>query len=147
MALSDLFKQLFDQPEQTVDPQQQARLAAAVLLVEIGKADLTLDAAEMDVIRQSLSNNFGISPADADELLQQARQERDSSVSMQPYIAALTENTDRETRRQLLLSLWRVAFADGELDNYEEHLMRRIADMLFLSHADFIQAKLAVCGD
>lgn len=147
MALSELFKQLFEQPEQAVDPQQQARLAAAVLLVEIGKADLTLDTAEMDVIRQALSDNFGISAADADALLQQARQERDTSVSMRPYIEALTESTDRETRRQLLTSLWQVAFADGELDNYEEQLMRRIADMLYLSHADFIQTKLAVCGD
>ncbi len=147
MALGEIFKRLFDQPEEVQDPQQQSRLAAAVLLVEIGKADLKLEPAEMQVIRQALIEHFSIQAEDADDLMQQAQQERDASISMQPYIAALTESTDHATRRQLLQALWQVAFADGELDSQEEWLMRRIADLLFLSHADYIQTKLAVCGE
>lgn len=147
MPLPDLFAQLFGNEPATVKPEQQARLAAAVVLVEIGTADMQLDGDEAQVIRHALAEHFAIAENDAQALLEQARHERDVATSMQPWIATLNQSLDRVARRDLLESLWRVAFADGELHVHEEQLMRRIAELLFLSHADFIQTKMAVTGE
>lgn len=144
--LKDLFAQIFSEPKNVASDEQQASLAAAVLLVEIAKADLHLQPAEQDVIRRALSEHFELTATQAQALFEQAQQERDASLCMQPYVDALNQATDRQARIQLLQSLWKVAFADGQLDAYEEQLMRRIADLLYLSHSDYIQTKLAATG-
>ena len=46
----------------------------------------------------------------------------------------------------LIKTLWRVAAADGDIHRYEDHLIRRIADLLYVPHSDFIRAKLEVLG-
>ncbi|MGJ8669823.1 MAG: TerB family tellurite resistance protein [Oceanococcus sp.] len=145
--LKDLFSQLFAAPEENIDAEQQASLAAAVLLVEIGKADLHLQPSELAVIQGALVEHFSLPAEQVHALIDQAQHERDASVSMQPYVDALNKSTDRLARIKLLQALWQVAFADGHLDAYEEQLMRRIADLLYLSHSDYIQTKLSVTGE
>ena len=147
MPLKDLLAGLFGPEPETADPAEQKRMAAAVLLVEISRADMQMAEAELAVVRETLAQQFGLSRQDVDALLREARTEQDNSVSMQPYVAALNASASHEEKRALLQALWRVAYADGVLDQYEEHMMRRISELLFLSHADFIQTKLAVTGD
>ena len=48
---------------------------------------------------------------------------------------------------ELIKNMWEVAYADGNLDRYEEHLIRRVAELLYVSHSDFIKTKLAVKND
>lgn len=147
MAFADLIKQLFgDAPDDGMDGEARLRLAGAVLLLEIAKADFELDKRELASIEQALSDQFQLDPEDAAELLREARQEHADVTSLQPYVEALNRNLTRQDKRELLDGLWRVAHADGVLDAHEEHMMRRIADMLYLSHADYIQAKLKITG-
>lgn len=147
MALQDLLKRfLGDEPEQQLDADARLRLAGAVLLLEIAQSDFELDARELAAVEQALGRQFQLAPEAAQQLIDQARAEHADSTSLEPYVRVLNQQCGRQERRDLLHGLWQVAHADGLLHAHEEHMMRRIADMLYLSHADFIQAKLAVLG-
>ena len=43
--------------------------------------------------------------------------------------------------------MWQLVYADGDKDRYEEHLIRQVAELLYLSHAEFIQARLQAEGE
>ena len=125
------------------DPEGAQRLAAAVLLLEVARADHDAHPAEREVLREGLIRDFGVAETTADELLDQAGERAKQSVSLYDFVKTLNDTMSVEGKRALLALLWKVAYADGRIDAHEEHLLRRLADMLYLSHADFIAAKLA----
>ena len=148
MALQDLLKRFIgEEPQECVDGESRLRLAGAVLLMEIAQSDFELDDREVTAVESALADQFQLDQAQAHALFEEARAEHADSTSLQPYVAVLNEHCSRQEKRELLLSLWQVAHADGVLHSHEEHMMRRIADLLFLPHADFIQAKLKVIGE
>lgn len=140
--LARLLKKLKDEPRRT-DPQAAARLAAAVLLLEVARADYDQQPAERAALRAGLIRDFGVAEATVDALLAQAEQRAKDSVSLFEFVQTLNATMDIERKRELLQLLWKVAYADGRIDAQEEHLLRRLADLLHLSHADFIRGKLA----
>lgn len=148
MALRDLFKDWLAPAEdrQDQDPAHQ-QLAAAVLLVEIARSDFDVADAELAVVVERLAEHFALPVTEARELLAQAQAEHTDSTSLEPYVSALNREASHADKLALLDALWRVAYADGELHRYEEHMLRRVAELLFLSHADFIQIKLRVQGE
>ncbi len=144
MAFWDRFNRLLAVDADRPDPQERIRHAAAVLLVEIARADYQDDPAEAAAVERALASHFGLSVTDAAELSAVARQERETAASFDEHLRTINAELGRTEKRSLLEFLWRVAYADGELHRYEEHLLRRICELLNLSHADFIQTKLAV---
>nr|MBV6629611.1 TerB family tellurite resistance protein [Oceanococcus sp. HetDA_MAG_MS8] len=130
------------QEDSSQSAQQRLRLAMAVLLVDVARADWEDDPRERQSICQSLQAHCQLSPADAESLLVEAEGTRDDVASLHSYLRVINEEATQEQKQQLLDSLWKVAFADGELAAYEEHTIRRMAELLYLPHADFIQSKL-----
>jgi uncharacterized tellurite resistance protein B-like protein len=63
-------------------------------------------------------------------------------VSLFDYVKVLNERLDRAGKRRLMEMLWEVAYADGRLDRYEEHLLHKLAGLLYIPDEDFIGAKL-----
>lgn len=122
-------------------PESAQRLAFAALLVEIGYADHALGKAEQKVMRQILMRRFVMSTEAADALLQQARERSEHSVSMHPDVSMIRTELSREERISVVDALWRVAYADGQVDPQEEHLVRRLADLLGVPHAEFIRSR------
>jgi uncharacterized tellurite resistance protein B-like protein len=127
--------------------EQAIRLAAAVLLVEMARADADHSGPERDVLRQELQQRFGLDAGAAQALLAAAEHSVDTSVSLHSFIDDINTGLDYPQRLSVLGMLWQVAYADGRLHRHEEHLMRRFADLLHLSHADFIKLKLQVLGE
>ena len=125
------------------DPEHERRLAAAVLLLEVARADHAHEPAERAALRAGLVRDFGVAEATVDALLEQAQARANASVSLFDFVQTLNRTLAHEDKRALLTLLWEVAHADGRVDPHEEHLLRRIADLLHLSHADFIRGKLA----
>lgn len=141
--LSRWLNQLTSTANETApDPQQRLRLAMAVLLVDVARADWEDDPRERQSILQSLQAHCQLSEAEAQSLLAEAEGTRDDVASLHSYLRAINEEATQEQKRKLLDSLWQVAFADGELAAYEEHTIRRMAELLYLNHSDFIQSKL-----
>lgn len=144
--MSDWFENLkgiISRHEPTADPHSLPR-AAAALLLEMAVTDDGGDAAELDVVHQAMRGAFGIDPAELDALLAQAREARSESVSMYDFTCELRAGLEPGQRAELVEWLWRVALADARLDKHEEHLVRRVADLLGVSHGEFIRRKLQV---
>lgn len=127
-------------------PADEQRIAAAVLLLEIARADHEHHGAERATLRAGLAREFHVPEAALDALLSQAEVRAKESVSLFDFVQTLNRTLSPDDKRSLLRLLWDVAHADGHVDPHEEHLVRRIADLLHLSHADFIRGKLDAEG-
>jgi uncharacterized tellurite resistance protein B-like protein len=125
----------------SVDLQHSLRVATAMLLVEVTRADFIVQAAERHKLRELLARQFELSAAELDALLEQAESEVDHMVSIQHITRLLNQHYDHAMKVQVVEMMWQMVFADGEKDHYEEHLIRQVADLLYLSHAEFIQAR------
>ena len=139
--LRGLLRGAAGQPAAT--PAHERTLAAAVLVLEIARADYDRHEAELATLREGLAREFGIGAAALDALLAEAELRAKQSVSLYDFVQTLNRSMTQDDKRGLLRLLWDVAHADGRVDPQEEHLLRKIADLLHLSHADFIRGKLA----
>lgn len=126
------------------DPEQSARLATAALLMEMARMDETITASERDRIAAALQKLFQLTPAQCGVLQQTAQQAATAATSYHEFTALLNRHFDTAQKIRVIEYLWEVAYADNELDKYEEHFVRKIADLLYVSHGDFIAAKLRV---
>ncbi len=127
--------------------QHTTQLAAAILLVEVSRADFEISSDEQQVIANVLTKQFSLSEDEAGKVLQYALDEHDGYTSSHAFIRLLNEELDAKSKLGLLKGLWSVAYADGVLDKYEEYHVRKIADWLYLSHSDFIRVKHQVLAE
>jgi uncharacterized tellurite resistance protein B-like protein len=119
-------------------------LATAALLVEMSRADHDAAEEERALILQSVQGHFGLPVEEAEQLLQDAEREADAAVSLHDYTRLLNEALEPAQKSRLLTLLWQVAQADGRVDKYEEYLVRKVADLLYVPHGEFIRTKLSV---
>ncbi len=116
-------------------------LSAATLLLEVAWADHDIAESEIDAIRSALTEQFGLQDKEADEVISESREHHEQSVGMQDFTRTLVEAFDEQQRFDLLTHLWRLAYSDMTIDRFEEHTIRRISELLYVSHARFIEAK------
>ena len=128
------------------DNSRQLQLAAAALLVELSRADYQQDPEEQQAIEQALQKTFQLEPTHLKELVDLAEAENREATSLYQFTSLIRENYNPQQRFELVKMLWQVAIADGEISKYEDHLIRKIADLIYLPHSEFIKAKLAVVG-
>jgi uncharacterized tellurite resistance protein B-like protein len=142
--MRSLLNKLF-QPESPQTPQfdreHALRLSTATLLIEVCRADFKEQESELEHMRQLLVQHFALSQDELDELVQQARKKADDLVSLQHITRLLNEQFDEAMKIRVIEMMWQVVYADGVKDHYEEHLIRQIADLLYVPHADFIRAR------
>jgi uncharacterized tellurite resistance protein B-like protein len=123
------------------DMEHALRVATAVLLVEITRADFVVEPVERQRLRQLLEQEFQLTEIELDALLEEAEADADQLVSIQHTTRLLNEHYDHAMKRRVVEMMWRLVYADGEKSHYEEHLIRQIADLLYLSQNEFIQAR------
>lgn len=122
--------------------EHDVQLACAVLLIDAASADDEEHSDETRVVEKLLRARFELTSAETDALMARAREKLDRSVALQGFTRQLMDALDEAERGQLVGMLWEVVYADGKLDVWEEHLVRRIADLLYVSHTEFIRYKL-----
>ena len=128
------------------DNQQKIQMAAAALLIELSRADFKRDQQEQQSIEAALKKSFDLDDQQLAVLIDLAEEENKEAVSLYQFTSLIKDNYSHEQRFDLVKMLWQVAIADGEISKYEDHLIRKIADLIYLPHSDFIRAKLAVLG-
>jgi uncharacterized tellurite resistance protein B-like protein len=131
----------FFQQEEIKTESHKPELAAAALLVEIMNADHDLSPAESESIKNILLDTLLINADVADELLATAKKEVHEATDLFQFTGVINTSYGYEEKVSLIESLWKVAYSDKQLDKYEEHMVRRIADLLYVSHSDFMQTK------
>lgn len=117
-------------------------LATAVLMIEISLADDHIQDEERNVIKTILSDHFKLSEEEINELIDLAENEVNHAVSLYEFTRLLNDALSISDKINIIESLWHVAYADTVLDKYEEYYIRKIADLLYISHSDYIQTKL-----
>jgi len=127
--------------EDEASSEHALRLATAALLIEMTHADFHVTAEEKHAVKRALRNTFGLSPHETQELIALAEQEVREAASLYQFTSLIDKNFTAEQKKDVVTMLWRIAFADEHKDMYEESLVRKIADLLHVSHVDFIQAR------
>jgi uncharacterized tellurite resistance protein B-like protein len=117
-------------------------LAVAALLVEVLRADFESGDAERSQAVASIGNLLGLDEAGCIELLGRAEKRIDQSHDLYQFTSEINRSYDAAEKLRLVEHLWRVAHADDAVHKYEEHLIRRVADLLHVPHRAFISAKL-----
>ena len=136
-----LFKNLFktkEIEEESKDSSIQKSICS--LMIEVAYADNQLDESELKVMANSLSK-LDIEEEEIQEIVDAILQSLKNQF-LYEHTRILNDQLDYDQKKEVLNSVWAIAFADGEMDKHEEHLIRRIADLLYLNHKDFINAKL-----
>jgi uncharacterized tellurite resistance protein B-like protein len=117
------------------------RFATAILLVEVARADFAEAVAEEATIRTLLEKSFKLSTDETAALIREAKAAADHSASLQAFTRQLHESLTLPEKHHVVEMLWRVALADEHLDKHEDHLVRKIAGLLYVSHADLIRIR------
>ena len=118
--------------------------SCAALLVEIAFADKDFDETEKASLKQSLIEAYAIDESDIEEIIRDAEETVSESTSLYGYTSIVNTEFQYEDKLKLLRNLWKIAYADGYLDKYEEHLLRKISDLIHISHSDYISIKLEI---
>ena len=117
-------------------------IAYAALLVEVIKSDHEIDEREskklLEILNNKLSSNYG----DLSEIVAIAEEKSDESTSLYEFTRLINDEYDYQKKVTLIENMWAIAFADEEIDRYEEYLIRKISDLTYVSHSDFIKSKL-----
>lgn len=139
--IQQFFHELMAAPT-TSENGQSVQLAAAALLVELMLADQHIDEKERGKLLALLQQQFQLTASQAVDLLQLAeRQVADANDDYQ-FTRLINDNYTETQKYQLIKALWQLAYADQQLDKYEESFIRKIADLIYVNHSDFIRAKL-----
>lgn len=124
--------------------EEDLRLATALLLVEIARADHSFADQEKRSIAQLLSAHFSLPDTEIDALVKLAESEADDVAHLQGFTRRLNEELDYAGKLRIVEMLWQVAYADDELSKFEDSLVRRLADLLYVSHGDQIRLRNVV---
>ncbi len=128
-------------PASGKDPQQALRLATAALCVEMARADMQEKPAELERAKAMLAQRFSLDEPEAQALISAGRTESDQSVSLYRFTRLLNEHLNESKKRTLMEMLWRVAYEDGSLDKYEDALMHKLAELLYVPLSELMLAK------
>jgi uncharacterized tellurite resistance protein B-like protein len=121
--------------------ERELQLATAILLIEVARADFSQDDEEIRVMAGLLESHLELEREDVVRLIEDAMAEADHHASLQSFTRQLHEELDHPEKLRIVELLWRVALADSVLDKHEDHLIRKIAGLLYISHSDLIRVR------
>ena len=116
-------------------------LSAIALLLEVSLADEIMDISEVETLKDVLLKEFDVDQTKIDDLISNAKKNQNSSTSLYEFTRKINDDYKFEDKKNLILSMWKIAFADGNIDKYEEYIIRKVSDLIYISHPDFIESK------
>lgn len=120
----------------------ELQMAAAALMVCVVRADLTSTQDEHRVLEKAIGRTIGVDQPTAARVVRVAEERLGSQASFADFLRLLNHGCNDEEKKRLLEALWRIAFADAELQGHEEYLVRKVAEQLHLSTADLVETKV-----
>ena len=117
-------------------------LATATLLAEVARLDGGMDAAEREAVLAAVRSRFHLSAEEADALIALAEAESRQATDYYQFTSLIRQRYSQEERQEIVELLWRAAYADARLSAHEQHVVRKIADLLYVPHSAYIAAKM-----
>ena len=120
-------------------------LATACILIEVMRSDHEITKIEFKTIREILSKNLALPEEKITELLALAEQQADRLTSYHPFTTLINKNFDLEEKTEIMVNMWQVALSDHNLDKYEEHLIRKIAGLIYVPRDQLVASRRLAC--
>jgi uncharacterized tellurite resistance protein B-like protein len=145
-TIKQFFNTYIQQPGENVDaPSEHAlQIATAALLIEMMRADGTTHKDEEHKIVKTITSRFDLSEEESKALIHIAEDEVWKSTGFYEFTSLINKGFSYKDKVRVIEYLWEVALVDTYLDKYEEHTVRKIADLIYVAHRDFIETKLRV---
>ena len=144
--LFELFKKLIEVPDDEPQDDNTIVLAAVSLMLEVARSDSGGEQVEHDLIRGILTNEFKIESELIDNLLEAGVEKVEDATDLFQFTQLINDQYSHEQKEGLIYAMWRVALADGKVQAIEDHIIRRVAGLIHVSHSDFIRLKLKARG-
>ena len=130
-----------DADAKTADDGRRLQMATAAILIEMTRVDFDVTSEEMGAVVKAVRTTFGLTPVETTELIRLAGEEAQQATDYFQFTSLINRQFSPEDKKRLVELMWHVAYADGKMDKYEDHFVRKIAGLLHVSHKDFIAAK------
>ena len=140
--LFELFKKLIDVPDDEPQDDNAIVLAAVSLMLEVARSDSGGEQVEHAVIRNILTSEFKVESGLIDNLLEAGVEKVEDAIDLFQFTQLINEHYSHEQKEDLVYAMWRVALADGKVQAIEDHIIRRVAGLIYVAHSDFIRLKL-----
>jgi uncharacterized tellurite resistance protein B-like protein len=118
------------------------QVATAVLLVEVMRSDAHIGLSERASVIVALRDRFDLDTDEVEALMVVADQTAREAHDLHTFTSRLNDQLEPEQKARIVEYMWQVAYADGRLDAHEQHVMRKLADLLYIPHGDYIAAKM-----
>ena len=137
-----LLKKIFRKKSQEKEAISDINLAAAIILIEVSYSDFEIKDVEIEKIIKFFEKDLNLSKEKSIWLNNEAQKLHADTNCLRKYVKLINENYNKEKKMRLINIAWKIAKADDEVDKYEEHRIRKISELLYLNHADFIKEKI-----
>lgn len=138
--LQKLIEQIsLDSPPPILRPELEKVTAA--LMIQLAKVDQHIAPEELDIIHRYIEQAFQVPTEELNDIISDAKKQAEQATSLYEFTSLIHERFTASQKYEIVLNLWRVALADGQLDKYEEHFIRRAAELLYVPHPEFMRAK------
>ncbi|MBL4942366.1 MAG: TerB family tellurite resistance protein [Colwellia sp.] len=141
--INAFFNALVAQENDQDNQQLPIEIACAVLLCEVMRADSIFTEKEQNALEIILTKHFNLTVPEVTSVLEQAFELSENASDFYQFTSTLNQHYSLDQRIKIVTLLWQVAYADGELASIEEHIIRKIADLLHLRHGEYIATKIA----
>ena len=141
-SIRDFFERNITARPTAVTEKHGIELATAALLTEVVRSDADVQPAERDVVLRAVREKFGLSETEAQTLIQLAEEEVRTANDYYQFTSLVNRHFSQPQKLRVVELMWQVAYADAELSAHENHVLRRIAELLHVTHADYIAAKM-----
>lgn len=140
-SLIKFFDEQLNNKVEPVDQDHQLKLASASLLIEMIRMDHKIEQAEHEMVTNLIRKDFNLTEDETSKLFVLAEQESENAIDYYRFAKLINKEYDNDKKIKVIENLWHIAYADDELDKYEEHYLRKVADLLHIPHKEFIKAK------
>lgn len=128
----------------TLDNEKRVQIATCALFLEVANSDDDFSVEEKEFIESTMKEKFALDDKTVSELIDLSLKQTEKSVSLYEFTEIINQIFDQDSKFEILKNLWRLVFADGTLDKYEEYFIRKISGNLHMEHSDMIAAKIEV---
>ena len=146
-SISDFFRNIISNKQTNINPaslesfQDEMILSICVLLIEVSKSDDDYDDIEKIKIIDLLEKQFLLNHDQINILMQMADKKNNEIISLHELTAGINKEYTYSEKKNVIKMLWDIAYSDGRIDKYEDYTIRKISDLLYIKHSDFIKAK------
>jgi len=138
--IQKFFEQTLQEPAQALSHDEK-QLAVCALMIEVAAIDEHFSELELTALGNEMQRQFQLPENSTSELIERARGEQDRAASLHQFTQLINDHCDTNEKFELMVGMWRIAFADDHLDKYEEYMVRKVSELIYISHSDFIRSK------